>query len=62
VQGVFDGFHRRSKFGWNRRGSFDSMQVLIFSKFGLKVSIHTAFVFLEICCPELGAVLVTYQK
>jgi len=40
---VFGGLDRCAKFGWNRCGSFDSMQVLIFCEFGLKMPIHARF-------------------
>jgi len=29
-----------AKFGWNQCSSFNNMQVLIFSEFGLKIPIH----------------------
>jgi len=37
---AFGGLYHCAKFGWNRRSSFDNMQVLIFCEFGLKTAIH----------------------
>ena len=34
------GLYHCTKFRWNRRSSFDNMQVLIFNEFGLKMSIQ----------------------
>ena len=39
-QTVFGGLYRCSKLGWNRRSSFNNMQLLIFCEFGLKTPIH----------------------
>ena len=40
---VFGGLYHCAKFGWNRCGSFDNMQVLVFHEFGLKSPIHEPF-------------------
>jgi len=38
----FSTFHC-AKFGWNRCGSFDNMQILVICDFGFKTPIHAAF-------------------
>ena len=35
---AFGGLYHCAKFGWNRLGSFDNMQVLIFCELGLKTT------------------------
>ena len=37
---AFGGIYHCVKFGWNRCGSFDNMQVLIFCNLGLKTPNH----------------------
>jgi len=39
----FGGLYHCAKFGWNRSGNFDDMQVLVFCDFGLKTPIHARF-------------------
>ena len=43
TKGVLGGLYHCAKFGWNRCGSFDNMQVLVFCDFGLKTPIHAPF-------------------
>jgi len=40
---AFGGLYYYAKFGWNRFGSFDNTQVLVFCDFGLKTPIHAPF-------------------
>jgi len=42
-EGRFGGLYHFAKFGWNRCGTFDDMQVLVFCDFGLKTPIHAPF-------------------
>ena len=40
---AFGGLCHSVKFGWNRCGSFDNTQILVFFDFGLKTPIHAPF-------------------
>jgi len=42
-EGRFGGLYHCVKVGWNRCGSFDDMQVLVFCDFGWKTPIHAPF-------------------
>ena len=42
-EGRFGVLYHCAKLGWNRCGSFDDMQVLVFCDFGLKTPIHALF-------------------
>jgi len=37
---IFGGRYHCAKFGWNRCGSFDNMQVLMFCELGLEMPIN----------------------